>query len=347
MSGPRWIVGLAVLLPELLLTAGCGGSAGGSGGGGEADPTGFPEGTVTFTNPVYDRNFPDPGVLKVGDTYYAYGTNDGDRNVPLLTSTDLVHWSGPVEVMPELGEWAYPGNTWAPEVLRVSDDRFVLYYTARSPDANLQCVGTAVADNPRGPFRDRSDKPLICQEDEGGSIDASPFRDPDGTLSLYWKNDGNHIDAPTHLYGQRLSYDGLRLKGEPVRLLTNHALWHGHVIEGPQMHVREGRYHLFYSAHAYDSSNYAVGYAVCEGPLGPCHDAPENPILKTGPGAAGPGHCSLVVGPDGKDWLLYHAWPPDAVGSSDPGRTMWLDKVAWANAKPVIRGPTAKPQPVP
>jgi GH43 family beta-xylosidase len=90
-----------------------------------------------------------------------------------------------------------------------------------------------------------------------------------------------------------------------------------------------------------------VGYSLCEGPLGPCQDARENPILKTGPGAAGPGHCSLVVGPDGRDWLIYHAWPPDAVGATDPGRTMWLDRVDWVAGKPVVRGPAEKPQPAP
>ncbi|MQA24667.1 MAG: family 43 glycosylhydrolase [Micromonosporaceae bacterium] len=302
---------------------------------------------MTFSNPVYDANFPDPGVLKVGDTYYAYGTNDGARNVPLLTSKDLVRWSKPTEVLPELGGWVTPGHTWAPEVAQIADDRYVVYYTARSTTTNLQCVGAAVADNPRGPFVDESDTPLICEADEGGSIDASPFRDADGSLYLHWKNDGNHIGVPTHLYGQRLAKDGLSLLGERVRLLTNHAAWHGKVIEAPQLHRRKDGYYLLYSANAYDADAYAVGYARCDGPLGPCHDAGENPILASAKGAAGPGHCSMVVGPDGQDWLLYHAWPPDAIGSADPGRQMWLDRVEWSDGKPVVRGPTADPQPAP
>ncbi|MGH3731451.1 MAG: glycoside hydrolase family 43 protein [Micromonosporaceae bacterium] len=302
---------------------------------------------MTFTNPVYDANFPDPGVLKVGATYYAYGTNDGVRNVPLLTSKDLVHWSEPAETLPELGTWVTPGFTWAPEVLKVADDRYVMYYTARDTETDLQCVGAAVASSPEGPFVDDADKPLICEADEGGSIDASPFRDEDGKLYLYWKNDGNHIGVPTHLYGQRLSEDGATLTRERVKLLTNYADWQAHVIEAPQMHRRHGGHILLYSANAYDKDVYAVGYARCEGPLGPCHDAEENPILKTGPGAAGPGHCSMVEGPDGKDWLLYHAWPPDAIGSAQPGRVMWLDRVDWVDGKPVVRGPTKDPQPAP
>jgi len=46
--------------------------------------------TATFRNPVYDRDFPDPFVLKVGDTYYAYATNGDGKQVQTLTSKDLV-----------------------------------------------------------------------------------------------------------------------------------------------------------------------------------------------------------------------------------------------------------------
>lgn len=307
--------------------------------------TGTPTGeSMTFTNPVHDANFPDPGVIRVGATWYAYGTNGAGTNVPVLTSPDLVTWSPAGDALPELGGWAQPGHTWAPEVVQVTGDRFALYYTARSAATGRQCVGVALATRPEGPFTDSSPEPLICQADEGGSIDASPFRDADGALYLYWKNDGNAIGQATHLYGQRLSPDGLRLTGERVRLLSNGAAWHGAVVEAPQMVRHDGRYYLFYSANAFDSDAYAVGYATCDTPLGPCRDAPENPILAGSERAAGPGHSYLVTTPAGQTWLLYHAWPPDAVGSVEPGRTLWLDRVDWVDGKPVVRGPTHTPQ---
>jgi hypothetical protein len=49
----------------------------------------------------------------------------------------------------------------------------------------------------------------------------------------------------------------------------------------------------------------------------------------------------------GQTWLLYHAWPPDAIGSVMPGRRLWLDRVDWVDGKPVVHGPTADPQNVP
>jgi beta-xylosidase len=279
-----------------------------------------------FTNPVYGHNFPDPGVLAVDGTYYAYGTNGPLGNVPLLTSPDLANWTEAGDVMPALGAWATTGRTWAPEAIRLDSGRFALYYTARSVATDRQCVGVALAGSPRGPFTDPLPAPLVCQADLGGSIDASPFRDADGSLYLLWKNDGNALGAPTSLYAQRLRPDGLALTGSPVVLLTNAAAWHGHVIEAPQLLRHDGRYWLFYSANAFDS---------------------ENPILHSTEGVAGPGHCSVATAGDGSTWLLYHAWWPESIGSQDPGRTLWLDRLEWVDGRPVVRGPTTGPQPLP
>src|SRR5687767_1060346 len=83
-----------------------------------------------FRNPVHAADFPDPFVLRVGDTYHAYGTNGDGDEVRTLTSTDLVDWRVGGDALPEVGRWAYPGKTWAPEVLARDDGTYVLYYTA-------------------------------------------------------------------------------------------------------------------------------------------------------------------------------------------------------------------------
>ena len=292
-----------------------------------------------FRNPVHGSDFPDPFVLRVGDSYHAYGTNGAGQEVPTLTSTDLVHWQPGADALPEVGTWAYPGRTWAPEVLAREDGGFVLYYTA---NGGGQCIGRAVAEDPTGPFVDRWDEPLVCQRSEGGSIDASPFRDDDGSLYLYWKNDGNSVGRTTYLYGQRLSADGTELSGAPERLAANDAGWEGGVVEAPTMWKQDGRYYLFYSGEAFDSQLYAVGYATCAGPLGPCEDAPENPILKSACAAAGPGHQGLVRDGEGDTWIVYHAWD-----EAFERRQLWLDRVRWDDGEPVVEGPTCDEQPEP
>ncbi|MEV4347989.1 glycoside hydrolase family 43 protein [Actinoplanes sp. NPDC049596] len=301
----------------------------------------------TFTNPVFGENFPDPGALLVDGTWHAYGTNGPSGNVPILTSTDLVHWTPAGDALPQVGKWAERGNTWAPEVIEGPGGTYLLYYTARSTATGRQCVGVAVAGAPGGPFTDDAAEPLVCQAEEGGSIDASPYLDESGGRWLYWKNDGNAIGQPTYLYGARLSEDGRKIVGESKRLLRNDAEWEAHVIEAPQMVRHDGKLYLFYSANAFDADAYALGYATCEGPLGPCVKAAENPILRSSAAAAGPGHGFLVTLPGGATWMLYHAWPDGAVGSVAPGRQLWLDRVDWVDGRPVVKGPTAEAQPVP
>jgi beta-xylosidase len=325
----------------LLLASGCGGD-----GGTSATTATSTAAARTFANPVYDENFPDPFVLRVGDEYYAYGTNGENGNVPTLRSRDLVHWRQVGDAFPELGAWANEGKTWAPEVLRRRDGEFVLYYTAQSAEFLVQCIGRAVASAPAGPFVDSSKRPLVCQRAEGGSIDASPFVDG-SSLYLLWKNDGNAVGRDTFIYAQRLAADGLSLVGRPARLVTQDAAWEGALVEAPTLWVSAGRYFLFFSANKFYDSTYAVGYARCERPLGPCEDAPENPILKTACDAVGPGHQSLVRTDDGDTWIVYHAWPPDAVNSEFPGRLMWIDRVEWKGGRPDVVGPTCASQPAP
>ncbi len=305
-----------------------------------------PDPVPTFTNPVYASDAPDPQAIQVGDTWYLFHTNTPDHNVPVLTSPDLVNWTPSGDALPVVGSWAAAGKTWAPEVLAVAPDRYVLYYTAASAATGRQCIGRAVASAPAGPYVDESDAPLVCQADLGGSIDASPFRDADGSLHLLWKNDGNAIGQDTWIWSQPLDASGVALTGGPTQLLKQTDAWEGAVVEGPFLWRRPEGLFLFYAANAYDGASYAEGYAVCDSPAGPCRKATENPILRSAGGASGPGHASMVE-KDGRTWLIYHAWPTGQEGATDPGRQLWLDEVVWTDGKPVVHGPTSTPQPLP
>lgn len=297
---------------------------------------------TSYRNPVYPGDSPDPQAIRVGETWYLFHTNSRGQNVPVLTSPDLVTWTPAHDALPKLPSWAEPGKTWAPEVIEISAGRYVLYYTVADRASGRQCIGRAVSDTPEGPFHDDSAQPLIRQADEGGSIDASPFRDRDGSLYLLWKNDGNAVGTDTWIYVQRLAVDGLTLLGEPVRLLRQTEPWEGTLIEGPFFWRHDGTLLLFFAANAYDKDTYAEGYAICESPLGPCVKAPENPILMSNAVASGPGHASMVE-QDGRTWLLYHAWPPGAEGAVEPGRQLWLSEVTWADGKPQVHGPGTGP----
>jgi len=307
--------------------------------------------------PVHRDNFPDPFVVQHNGEFIAYATNAG-VNLPMLTSRDLVNWA-PVtdptkagsdkrrDGLPQLGAWAKEGFTWAPEVFNIGG-RWLLYYTASSRNHDMQCVGVAAADDPKGPFRDVLGRELICQTKIGGTIDASVFRDTDGKLYIYYKNDGNRVRARTFIWGQQLAADGLSVIGEPVQVIDDRARWKDRVVEAPTMIRAPGGLQMFYSAGFFGwnpeeggLSPYAMGYATCAGPLGPCRDAPENPILhsfkdREAGCISGPGHQSTFqVG--SRTFLAFHAWAATpACHKLEDERYLYIAPLFWKDGKPQI-----------
>ncbi len=300
-----------------------------------------------YTNPVYTFDFPDPHVLRVEDAYYAYATNSSNANIPVLRSTDLAAWERLGDALPALPEWAAPnqGFTWAPGVARIGD-AFVLYYTARDAEADLQCIGRAVSGSPEGPFEDESAEPLVCQTDLGGSIDPYPFEDA-GRLYLYWKNDGNCCGLTVGLWVQPLDAGGLALAGEPLEILRRDQAWERPLIENPAMVAAGGRYYLFYSGNWWESHEYAVGYAVCESALGPCTKPLTGPLFAFTPEVMGPGGESFFTDLQGNLWMAYHAWTGANVGYPGGQRSLRIEPVIFQDGIPVIQGPTHEPQPLP
>jgi beta-xylosidase len=300
-----------------------------------------------YDNPVYPRDFPDPHVLLVDDTYYAYSTNVSPSHVPVLSSTDLVSWTRVGDAMAVQPEWARKGIglTWAPGVIEL-DEGFALYFTARDLESDKQCIGVAISDSPEGRFESQTDDPFICQAELGGSIDAYPFRDTDGQLYLLWKNDGNCCGYDIWLWAQRLSDDGLTLEGDPVQLVERDQPWERPLIENPAMVEQDGEYYLFYSGNWWEGTDYAVGYAVCESALGPCEKPLDEPIFDATADATGPGGQSLFRDSEGNLWMAYHAWTGVDVGYPGGERSLRVDPVEFVAGAPVIEGPTVDPQPL-
>ena len=309
--------------------------------------------------PVYRHNFPDPHVVLNNGEFTAYATNDG-INVPMLVSRDLVNWAQVtdsagrrIDAMPVLAPWVEGGRTWAPEVIKVGA-KWLLYYTAHSRRRNVQCLGVASADSPRGPFRDQSTDPLVCQYDQGGTIDANPFRDSDGKLYLYYKSDGNAVGKTTYIWGQQLSDDGLKVVGDAVPLIKDDAKWEWRLVEAPSMVRSPAGHQLFYSAAFFGwdpnerLSRYGTGYAICSGPLGPCKDAPENPILhsfndREAGCLSGPGHPGIFqVGT--RTFMAFHAWAATSgCRKAQDERYLYVAPLFWKDGKPTL-APSLRPK---
>src|SRR5437763_1512777 len=134
---------------------------------------------ITYTNPVYPHEFADPFVLRVGRTYYAYGTAPADpatgRHFPVLRSDNLAQWTyvghalQPLTSPRGVNYWArevaarnrnYQGRTWrawhcveGPFTLYHEGKYYCLYSGGAWYTANYG-VGFATATDPAGPWRD-------------------------------------------------------------------------------------------------------------------------------------------------------------------------------------------------
>ncbi|HEY0590096.1 MAG TPA: family 43 glycosylhydrolase [Pseudoduganella sp.] len=107
----------------------------------------------------------DPSVIKSGGTYYVFGSH-----LAAAKSTDLMRWTqitssvsatnklflnGTNNVFTELAEtfsWAQTNTVWAPDVIRLADGRYYMYYNACKGDSPRSALGVAVADKIEGPY---------------------------------------------------------------------------------------------------------------------------------------------------------------------------------------------------
>ena len=316
--------------------------------------------------PVHAGDFPDPSILYHDGTYYAFATQnfaapDQTLNIQESTSTDGVHWTQlNSDALPDvdLGAWAKPGNTWAPSVA-YNGSEFVMYYTATANLSGDQCIGVATSPDPLGPYQATSAQPTVCQDGNGwsapsidgaaslgGSIDPDIFEDTaTGTWWLLWKNDGNHESpaSPTTIWSVQLQSDLLAPSTPSTQqLLTNTpSSWEGSVIEGPDMYMTSSggstptySYYLFFSGDNYASTGYAVGWATCSGPAGPCTDRTlGSPILSSGPGMTGPGGPDVFTLPGGQAVLAVAGWQGQTVGYLSCGiRPMYEADLSFATA---------------
>ncbi len=319
----------------------------------------------TYTNPVYAGSMPDPGVMRHAGVYYAFGTTGTERKpdgriFTLLRSSDLVTWE-------ELGGALTPPSAdaryayWAPEAV-AHDGRFYLYYAIGRPEEEHFELRVAVSSAPEGPYTDTGTPLLDCDHNRF-TIDPHPFRDTDGQWYLFYARNYPNSEGGAHP-GTGLAVDRLvgmtRLAGACRTVLRARYPWtlyeahrrmdvYGqtfdwHTIEGPWVQRHRGRYYCFYSGSNWQTDRYGVDYAVADHVMGPyAGQGREARVLHGVPGhVRGPGHHSIVEGPDGRDYIVYHAWNADLTV-----RQLCIDPLDWTPEGPRCAGPTWTPQPAP
>jgi beta-xylosidase len=286
--------------------------------------------------PVFPFDFPDPDVIDVAGTYFAYGTNSAEGNIQIITSTDLSTWTPLGNALPSLPSWAKPDSTWAPSVI-LYQQNYLLYYAV--DDGSEECISVGVAAAPTGPFVDTSTAPLVCHKSLGGSIHPAPYL-VGTTLYLTWKSNGES-GQPATIWAEQLAPPGTTLAPAttPAQLLIPSQLWEDSNVEAPFMWDQAGTWYLFYSGSNWNSATYAEGVAVCKGPLGPCTKPLDGPIYAAQPDLVSPGGGSVFAESQGNVWIAFHAYLPDAVGYPN-ARLLFLRRLTFSGGVPQVMPPS-------
>jgi beta-xylosidase len=241
------------------------------------------------------------------------------------------------------------GTVWAPAIWQPSAGKYVMYFTDRvnTGFGPRQCIGVATATTARGPYTPAGSGPIVCQADLGGSIDPSVFVTTSGggspkgkgkpkpsttTAYLLFKNDGNCCGMGTFIWSQQLASDGLSVTGSANGLIGTGQDWENgdaggepwkNLVEAPNMVYAGGSYYLFYSANWWESSNYAIGYALCTAPNSGCSKPRNGPIMASGDQGAGPGGQDVFADGTGQLWMTYAAWAPNLIGYQPMSNPNW------------------------
>lgn len=274
-------------------------------------------------NPILDRNFPDPTVIRAADNYfYAYATEsivDGKlQHIQVARSRNLLDWEPLPDALPEKPVWADEADpkTWAPHVTE-ADGKYFMYYSAQPATKKGLCLAVAVAEKPAGPFRDLG-QPLKCGE-SFVNIDPMAFDDPrTGKRLLYWGSGFQPLKVQ-ELAANRVEFAN---NSRSIDLIapkkTEDPNDYQRLVEAPWVTYRNGYYYLFYSGDDCCGvrPHYAVQVARSRSALGPFKTLAESAgkansvILEQNAEWIAPGHNSVLRDDAGNDWIFYHAINP-------------------------------------
>jgi len=266
-----------------------------------------------FLNPVLAGDRPDPAILKDGRDYYlTFSSFDSYPGCVIWHSRDLVNWR---PIGPALTRNI--GSVWAVS-LEKHAGRYFLYIPVKASPTNG--IFVIHADRIEGPWSAPIDLNLPDH------IDPCHAVGEDGSRWLFLSG-GDRI---------RLSDDGLSTVGKVEHVYDPWRYPADWVVEsfspeGPKIHRRGDWFYMLTAVGgtAGPPTGHMVVAARSRSIHGPWEQHPGNPLVRTTFEKErwwSRGHASLVEGPAGDWWALYHGYE---AGYWTLGRQTLLDPVAW------------------
>jgi xylan 1,4-beta-xylosidase len=270
-------------------------------------------GNGTFLNPILAGDHPDPTILKDGDDYYmTFSSFEAVPGIVIWHSRDLVNW---VPVGPALTKLI--GSVWAMDLIK-HEGRYYVYIPVQTKTG--QMIMVIHAETIRGPWSDPIDLRIPGHIDPGHAVGE------DGRRYLFL-NGGKRV---------RLGDDGLATDGPVTQA---YELWkypddwivEMYSGEGPKLLRRGGYFYLIgaVGGTAGPPTGHMVVVSRSRSIHGPWEQCPHNPIVRTTDARErwwSRGHASLVEGPDGQWWMVYHGYEN---GYYTLGRQALLEPIEW------------------
>ena len=301
----------------------------------------------------------DPSIAKDGNTWYVFATGKtpSGGQFSVRCSTDLSHWKLCGQVFDAIPAWIQrrsPGtkDLWAPDV-SYENHEYRLYYAYSLFGKNTSGIALAVNKtlDPSSPDFRWVDKGLVLEstaQDNFNAIDPNFVRDREGhdwlAFGSFW--DGikmRRLDNATGL----LSTEDTKLYSLARRAKPADAAqappglppdWEA--VEAPFIVFHRGYFYLFTS---WDlccrgvKSTYKTMVGRSRSVTGPYVDELGKPLLEGGGTVLlvgnsrwlGPGGESVLMGPKGKDLIVFHAY------DAKTGRpSMQLSTIDWKGGWP-------------
>lgn len=271
-------------------------------------------GDGTYLNPIIAGDRPDPTILKDGDDYYmTFSSFYAYPGLVIWHSTDLVNW---VPLGPALHEPL--GVVWAADLCK-HEGRYFIYLPA-NPNGREWKIFVIWADDIHGPWSDPVDLKI------DGCIDPGHVVGEDGKRYLFVNG----------IRKVRLTDDGLAIDGalehayRPWRY-PDEWVTENFAPEGPKL-LRRGRWFYLVTAvggTAGPATSHMVIAARSASVHGPWEHCPHNPLVRTLHESEpwwSRGHASLVEGPAGDWWMVYHGYEN---GFRTLGRQVLLEPIEW------------------
>lgn len=277
---------------------------------------------ATYTNPVLFADYSDPDVIRDGANYYLIASSfHFVPGIPILQSTDLVHWKIVAHVVQRMemdprynltGGNRYAGGVWAPSI-RKHNGLFYVYF----PTPN-EGIFVSTAAKITGPWS--APVAVIAQ---AGLEDPCPFWDDDGSAYLVHSKTGA---GPLILH--RMSADGKHMLDQGKIIVQDPKDLP--VLEGPKFYKRNGYYYIFAPFGGVGTGSEAVLRSRnIDGPY------EHRVVLAQGATSInGPHQGGYVESSGGEGWFLHFQ------SRGAHGRIVHLEPVRWQDDWPII-GETA------